>query len=341
MEDIMSNDKATIDESYNIREYEVDDSWKKDLYSEEYQKYRENWDKATNDYVLFENPLFLEIETSYACNYKCPYCPQVTLPEMPSGGLMKAEIIDKLFSEVEERQIPSISLSHGGEPLIRKDIPQLIKRLKDIGVHDRMFHTNASLLTKDLSEAVIESGITKINFSLDAVTSETYNKVRVGGEYDDVVSNVMSFLEAKKRFGKSYPRTRVSFVVSDLNRHEMQPFFDFWKDKVNMITFQQQYDFSSVKDEQLLKEAQGKKVAPCSLLWQHLNIMYGGEITCMHDYNHDNILGNVKTHTIHECWNSDEMNSFRDLHKNNKWCDIKMCQKCVSRVQSINEDDEK
>ena len=317
-----------VDSSLNVREIEVDASWRSDLYSNPaYAQYRTDWEDATHGYKLFENPLFVEIETSYACNYKCPFCPQVTLPEKPTGGLMKADVLEKLFLEFEERQIASVNLAHGGEPLIRKDIPQLLSRLRDIGVLDRMLHTNSYLLSEALSEAILEAGVTKMNFSLDAITEPTYDLVH---------KNVHKFLELKKKRGLSYPRTRVSFVVTEANRHEQGAFFDYWKDKVNVVAFQQEYDFSAHGNKlRLERKDRPKGLKPCSLLWQHLCVTHSGQITCMHDYQHDNVLGNVKTHSLHECWNSSEMNRFRELHKSDRACDIAMCEKCLLRVHPV------
>lgn len=326
-----------IDSSLNIREIEVDSSWRRDLYSNpDFAQYRANWDLATHHYQLFKDPLFVELETSYACNYKCPFCPQVTLPEKPTGGLMKADLLEKLLVEIEDRKIPSVNLAHGGEPLIRKDIPQLLARLREVGVLDRLLHTNAFLLSESLSEAILEAGVTKINFSLDAVTAPTYDLVRIGGNFERVYKNVLKFLELKNKLGRSYPRTRVSFVVTDANRHEQKAFFDFWKDKVNVVAFQQEYDFSARGDKlRLERKDRPRGLKPCALLWQQLCVTHAGHITCMHDYQHDNLLGNISTHSLHDCWNSSEMNRFRELHKSDRACDISMCEKCLLRVNPV------
>lgn len=331
--------KAVVDSSLNIREIEVDPSWRDDLYANpSYAAYRENWDLATHKYQLFSDPLFVEIETSYACNYKCPFCPQVTLPEKPTGGLMKREILDKLFDEIAARRIPSVNLAHGGEPLIRKDIPQLLARMREMGVLDRLIHTNAYLLSESASEAILEAGVTKINFSLDAITEATYDKVRIGGNFERVYRNVHRFLELKKQRGLSYPRTRVSFVVTEANALEQKAFFDYWKDKVNVVAFQQEYDFSAAGNKMRLERSRRPKGAkPCSLLWQHLCVTHDGHITCMHDYQHDNVLGNVATHSLHDCWNSEKMNEYRELHKRDRACDIAMCEKCLLRVEPVDQ----
>lgn len=326
-----------VDGSLNIREWEVDSSWKRDLYAvEAYAQYRRDWQAATEEFQLFPAPLFVEVETSYACNYKCPFCPQVTLPEKPTGGLMKKPTLDRLFEEFARLKTPSVNLAHGGEPLIRKDIPELLDRLRTIGVLDRMIHTNAYLLSEKLSGDLLEAGVTKINFSLDAISETVYDQVRIGGNFERVYGNVHRFLELKRQRGLSYPRTRVSFVVTQANRHEAQSFFDYWKDKVNVVAFQQEYDFSAKGNMARLDQpVRPTNLKPCSLLWQHLCVTHQGDITCMHDYQHDNVLGNVLIHSLDECWNSSEMNRFRRLHHLGRGCEVAMCEKCLLRVNPI------
>jgi len=329
-----------IDDSYNIKEIEVDPSWMSDL-GDDYREYREKWDMANNGH-LFDFPLFLEVESSYACNYRCPKCPRQAIDHTRKTGFLSNELLDKLFDEVKRYNMPSITFSHGGEPLMRKDLPDLILKAKEANIIDRMFHTNGMLLTGDISKKLIENGLTKINFSLDAASRETYKKLRIGGNYEKVISNIRVFLEEKKARGKSYPRVRVSFVVSDENKHEQKKFYDLWKDNVNVISFQRCYDFKGMNSSDNVGAEKRMPVRHfCTQLWQLLTITYEGDILlCERDYSHNYVLGNMKTHTIHECWNSEIMNKFRQLHKENRWDEIPLCKKCVTNVHGkINYDE--
>jgi len=316
----------TIDDSsYNIREIEVDPSWVND-FKEDYFAYRNNWTKAS-DGDLFDFPLFLEVESTYACNYRCPRCPRTALTHEGVTGSLCNELFDKLFAEAAKHKLPSITFSHGGEPLMRNDLAELMAKARNAGIVDRMIHTNGYLLDYRRSAELIESGLTKINISIDATSPEVYDRVRPGGDYQTVVDNVEGFLREKKKSGKSYPRVRVSFVVSEENRHEQKKFYELWKDKVNVISFQKLYDF---------EKTYGDKGAPkdrCSQLTQLLTVNCKGDINiCEHDYNREYVLGNLATHTIHECWHSEQMNRFRDLHRNNSFHEIPMCCRCVSSV---------
>ena len=327
-----------IDGSYNIREIEVDSSWEKDLKTPEYIEYRRKWDLASNNHHLFEFPLFIEIESSYTCNYLCPQCPRQALNHGKVGGIMSDELFNILLDEARKYNLPSMSYGHGCEPLMRKDIGELIRKSREAGIIYRKFSTNGYLLTRKLSKELIESGLTVINFSLDAASESTYSKLRIGGDFNKVVDNINVFLDEKKKSGKSYPRVRVSFIVSEENKNEQQVFYDMWRKKVNVISFQKCYDFnfSLTKNNRENKYNQKRDHYCCSQLWQLLCITVDGDIIiCNHDYNHRHVLGNLKTHSIYECWHSDTMNRFREFHLNNKWNKLPLCEGCVSSIKDI------
>ena len=330
-------EKTIVDESYNIKEIEVDNSWLRD-FDKDYFEYRRKWDIASQGTgYLSDIPLFLEVEASYSCNYFCPRCPRQVLGHEGRTGFLSDELFGILFQEVNKYRIPSINLSHGGESLLRKDLPELIRKSRDNGVLDIMIHTNGSLLNKQLSIDLIQSGLTKINFSLDAASPQVYGKLRSEGKYEKVISNINDFIEVRNKIGRSYPRIRLSFVVCDENKHEQETFYELWKDKVNVIAFQQFYDFSKGKDSDGVNLSNlGCVPYCCGQLWQLLAISCDGDILpCLHDYEHENVLGNLKTHSLYECWHSEKMNRYRELHIKNRWHEIPMCCRCVNSVERV------
>ena len=62
----------------NIKEYEIDPSWKRhEVYkSKKYKEYRDKWSKAEKGKYLSNFPLNIEMEPTYYCNLKCPFCPR-------------------------------------------------------------------------------------------------------------------------------------------------------------------------------------------------------------------------------------------------------------------------
>lgn len=323
--------KKVFDKSYNILEYEVDHSWKRYV-SEAYRNYRKKWEKASNGF-LFKFPLCIEIESSYYCNLRCPMCARQKMGTFNEMGFISRELYSKILDEVKKYKMPAIMLDHEAEPLTNPQITDMVREAKDAGIIDIWMHTNANLLTEDISEKLIRNGLTKINFSIDAVTEDTYNKVRPGGNFNRVIKNIMAFIRLKEKLGRGYIRTRVSFIVHDTNEHERESFFEFWKDKVNVITFQTLIDFARFNNNNTVQNSNNNFV--CKKLWQLLIIRYNGDIVpCgmpLINYNPDDyLLGNLNNNTIKESWNSSKLNEFRNLHDQNKYHMLPFCNACMS-----------
>ena len=81
------------------------------------------------------------------------------------------------FSSVEE-----IDLTGSGEPLMNKNLDQMVRIAKDSGCRVG-FSTNGVLLTPDRFDGLLDAGLDWVAFSIDAATSETYQKIRIGASF--------------------------------------------------------------------------------------------------------------------------------------------------------------
>lgn len=120
---------------------------------------------------------YIRISVIDRCNLRCVYC-------MPEDGLeltSREEILTygeivRVCRLMAELGIKKVKLT-GGEPLIRRDLPQLIYRLKQIpGIEDVTLTTNAVLL-EDLMEKLSEAGIDAINISLDTLNPQLCREI--------------------------------------------------------------------------------------------------------------------------------------------------------------------
>ncbi len=182
---------------------------------------------------------FLTIELTNKCNMKCIMCPQAegNLWRSSRGedefGFMKLKdfkiIIDKLLAE--KQSFRDIVLFWFGEPLLNPDFKEMVTYLeskRDKKLFDRiLIHTNGSLLTKELSDFLIKlKGDFFFHFSIDAATKETYEKIRVGGDWNEVLANIQYFLQKKK--GKKNISAVLQFIVMEENKNELGKFKEDW-----------------------------------------------------------------------------------------------------------------
>jgi radical SAM protein with 4Fe4S-binding SPASM domain len=140
-------------------------------------------------------------EVANRCNSLCATCPLTYSPQEAARHLSLDEF--KILVD----QLPSLRravLQGIGEPLLNRDLPEMIRYLKQHGVYV-VFNTNATLLTRRRQLALIESGLDELRVSIDASTPETYRRVRGIPAFDRVVGNVAAMVRTQRELGVSTP----------------------------------------------------------------------------------------------------------------------------------------
>jgi GTP 3',8-cyclase len=139
----------------------------------------------------------LRISVTDRCNFRCTYCmPENNVEFMERSKLLTFEELTRIATIVSKMGISRLRIT-GGEPLMRKDLPALIKMLDGIdGIEDIAMTTNAFFL-KDHADALWKAGLKRLNVSLDALDPEKFRDVN----RKDCLSEVLNGLEAAKKAG--------------------------------------------------------------------------------------------------------------------------------------------
>jgi radical SAM protein with 4Fe4S-binding SPASM domain len=312
-----------------------------------YEEYRRRWSEAGQLKVVQDYPIHIDFELHYGCNFQCPQCilqvPKQEFAEAHPYHITKRRTkIDfahycKIIDEGVPHGLFSITLNVNNEPLLNKDIDQYIRYACQKGVVDVIMLTNGSLLTKEMSHKILESGITKLYFSLDAIREETYKIVRKGGNFKQTMENIHYFLDLKKQRNQSTPITRVSFCRSKVNAEETQEFIDYWQDRVDFIDIQSfmspYYEYSNYKQmEELLQVDNNylKEWGACPQPYRRLTIYNDGSIhPCCNWEGAKLTVGNIFDDSVYNIWNSQTMKDLRaQVNDEDESKTPKACQVC-------------
>lgn len=336
-----------------------------------YDEYRKLWNDASNLRIVTDFPLQIDFELNYSCNFTCPMC---TWNAESTENKGKATWFDfEVFKEVMDsavsKGLKAIRLNYINEPLIRKDITKFIKYARKVGILDIYFSTNASLLTDEVCRDLINSGLLRLQISLDAHTKKTYEKIRTGGNFNDVIKKVLRFLEIRNEMNVKLPTLRVNFVKTEINKHELNDFIKFWESKVDSIGIQDLVGimdgFGKISDEVLEKKSLSNDFK-CAQPFQHLTVRYDGSVLpCCAFYGAEIPIGQLKTNkkskfsvveniglldksaksklligTIEEIWKSEQMEFFRDIHRKGEFWKHPTCKKCVLSTNHFDQSEE-
>jgi cyclic pyranopterin phosphate synthase len=174
----------------------------------------------------------LRISVTDRCNIRCFYC----MPEEDVQYVVRDEILT--FEEIERFVRVAVSLGvtklriTGGEPLVRRDLPVLIRKLANLeGVRDIALTTNGVLLAKH-AEALYEAGLRRLNVHLDTLDRERFKHITRRDELDRVLEGI----EACRRLGFG-PIKINAVAVKNLVEPDVVPLARFGRERDIEIRF--------------------------------------------------------------------------------------------------------
>jgi MoaA/NifB/PqqE/SkfB family radical SAM enzyme len=147
-------------------------------------------------------PICVYFEVTNRCNLLCETCPRTFEALEPP-----ADMSWPLFTSIVD-QLPGLkrAVLHGvGEPMLVKNLPRMIRYLKERGVYV-LFNTNGTLLAPRKRPEIIESGLDELRVSLDAAEAKSFAAVRGKNFFDRIVRNVGEFTSLQREIGAARPR---------------------------------------------------------------------------------------------------------------------------------------
>ncbi|MDC0627909.1 radical SAM protein [Candidatus Pelagibacter sp.] len=328
--------KTPIDHNFHLLNEKVVQEWE-ERRTPAYKTYRKDWSQFPIEHTVGDFPLHLDIEATSACNFACTMCARTDY--IANGTMWKIENFNfekykQIIDDGVKNGLRSVKFQYIGEPLINKKLPEMIKYAKDAGVCDVMFNTNASLLTEKKAVEIIESGLDKLFFSFDSPYREEFNKIRVKGDYDQVLNNIKNFMRIKREMKSDTPLTRVQMVTMKENEKDFDEFVKLFKPVVDTIAHIDYLDHDIQLDQDNdktivdLKTDQKVKFC-CPQLWQRMFVHPDGVVTpCCIDSGRKMVMGNIHKSSLKDIWKNEKYQEMRKLHKEGNMNQIPTCSRC-------------
>lgn len=159
-------------------------------------------------------PLFIVVETTIACNLSCTIC---TNPEFDRPvTLMSPEQFETILDKIPT--LAGVGLTGVGEPLTNKNIMRMVRAAKARGL-GAGFTTNGTIMPSETVEEICDVGLDWLNFSIDGATKDTFEKIRVGADFGEVLKNIERLMTALD--GQRRTDVAISFVGQSENIHEL------------------------------------------------------------------------------------------------------------------------
>lgn len=278
-------------------------------------------------------PSTILVEVTNDCMLNCIMCPHSQLKD--KTGYMPFDRFKKIIDECSRHySLGDLVFSGFGEPLLHPQLIEMSKYAKKKGIPKVRLITNAVLLSRQKTEEILEdSGFDEISLSLDAVTEETYQKIKNSSNFQIVEDNIAHFLKQKKKMNRWKPFVSLHILKMRETVSEISDFLKKWRPLLgegDHILVKDVHNFAGqVEDSRLEEQIYRGKRFPCRQLWEFLYISWNGDVMpCCMDAFKKLRIGNIRKSSIKELWNTPLLQQIRQIHLQGRYQEIPLCSQC-------------
>lgn len=272
----------------------------------------------------------------------------------------------EFFQQVidDNPQLLKIKLQGLGEPFANKNIFAMVEYAAERGIVVETT-TNGSFLNDRIIDNIIKSSLSKMEISIDGATKHTFEKIRRGSNFDQVISNAHNFIHAIKRHRKPidvhawtvlqkdnlHEAVNIVTLCKNIGFHKLtfQITLSGWgKPEWELTSTEKSIDYDKNKEIlniatdtarklglpfQVYTENQLNFQKLCNWPWHSVFVSAKGNVVpcCIIGDDRVKSFGSLKTQKLWEIWNSDEYQEFRHEHLQRKIPSF--CQGCYSEYE--------
>ena len=307
--------------------------------------------KELRSELPLDTPFSVHIDVCSLCNFTCTFCFQNDKKGMKDAGvewgMMDIDIFRSCVDDLKKfpQKIKKVKIGNHGEPTMHPLLPEMIKYVRDADVCDIVeIFTNGSRLEPSLNQKLVDSGLQRMNISVEGLTQESYK--RIAGyniDFDAFIENIRDLYKRKADDLSLYIKVVDHAVVKS---EEGRPTIDLTVDEKEFFykTFGEISDEMSIEnvvpqwaetDQNDLTDVgmygqeinQLKDVCPFPFMYLHVN-SDGTVAGCTLDWARKVLVGDKKKHDLFEIWNGSGMKELRVRMLEGKRSEIPMCNTC-------------
>ena len=293
--------------------------------------------------IPLATPFTINIFPTNACNFRCNYCAQSLGADYLkkeygfSYETMGIEVMQQAVEQMKQfpQKIKLVSFMGHGEPLLNPNLPEMIRLVREAEVAERIeIITNASLLTPELSQALIQAGLSAIRISLQGISAEKYVKIsNVKIDFPKFIDNIRYFYSIRGNC-----KVFVKVVDTSLEAGEEQKFYEMFEDISDRMYVEKiKPVYAGVEYQESVQEiavdrygnAHEKRMV-CPLTFYMLSLWPNGDVVPCDAIYKPVVLGNIKNDTFYHMWNNSNMKGFQRMQLQRRRMENENCCKCCA-----------
>ena len=263
-------------------------------------------------------PIRVTLEPTNECNFGCRHCHRSIMDR--AQGFMNTDLFHKVVSEMSEH--PSCILKVGGlgEPALHPNLGDFMRVLKTHRIQTYLY-TNGTLLRNFDHQEILSWGLDLLVVSIDGLDAKSFERIRVGGEYDSIRQAVTDFYAVKRKSGR-YPQVEIRHVIMpNEDAQGALRFKEDWLQIADTVKFNYLVPLVGI--------ARDSGRPKCRDIMREFYIRWDGRVPlCGYQ---SAWLGDLHSSTIRELWHDAKLKELRDAHRKHDLSQAPVCKTCSFR----------
>ena len=242
---------------------------------------------------------YVRVSVTDRCDFRCTYCMNEDMDFLPKKDVLSLEELDRLCNTFIELGVKKLRIT-GGEPLVRKNIMQLFSNLGKklgYGLEELTLTTNGSQLDR-YAKDLFDTGVRRINVSLDSLDKDKFKKITRIGDLDKVVSGIM----AAKKAGLKIKINTVA--LKEINDNEILNLVNWCGENKFSLTFIEVMPMGAIGEkraDQYMPLTEVKSLIQTKYSITEDLLRTGGPARYVHCHETDQKIGFITPHTHNFC----------------------------------------
>lgn len=301
-------------------------------------------------------PFTLFVEPTNSCNFRCVQCPHGldNYADLAGPvGNMSEKCFQKLLDDLREWKkkinperclLKVIRLYLEGEPLINPAIAEMLKKFKENEIAERIeIVTNASLLTKEISEKLVSYGLDYLVVSIYAINDKKHEEVtNTKVTPEQIRQNVKRLREIRDEKNKKTPFIYAK-IIDTYDSEENNSFIRSYEGIADETCIEKPMNWNTIEEVNFIDKMYSEEKAMsakaemekrkrrevCPFPFHTMSIKGNGDVlVCCVDWLRKTKIGNIQEKSLEDIWNDEPLYQLRKLHIEGNRCENESCNEC-------------
>ncbi len=290
-------------------------------------------------------PYLIQIFPVYACNFKCEYCIH-SLERSKHGyisneAMMPWDVYKKVIDDIRDtgEHIKMLRFAAIGEPLLHPQIAEMVAYARQSGIADSVdIVTNGALLTRELSDRLINAGLSKLRISLEGLSAEEYcEHTSATVDFEKMVENIHYFYEQCNGTHTTMYIKIIDYMVQ--SKEQQDKFMEIFSPITHSIAIEhltptiEEIDYDKVSHGMKTDKPQNGTVLLdsqiCPQPFYMMQVNPDGNVVPCCSMKYPCTLGNVRAESVQDIWLGENYRSFQRNMLDGVGEAAEVCGKCT------------